>query len=370
MKILIHAISTDMGGAKRHLDNMVGKLAALKGTEPVVVLNENYEAPWDPESVTVERFPVRYKSGWRRIWFDNVVIPRLVRRHGADLLLSFANFGPFKSPVPHILFETNALYFCPDIEDIFSAKAKALRTLRRALIKGAGRGADLIVVPSRSLQQQLTRALGLDERRIEVVPHAAQIPPAASRPPEGKGEEEGVTFVCTSHLTPHKRVETLVEALDLLQKEPPRRPFRVLCTFDRKDSPAYYDRLMRSIETKGLAETIRFIGRVPQERMGELYETADCMIHTTACESFGFSLLEAKVHRLPTICSDIAVNREIAKKAALYFRTGDAADLAGKIRLFVDERPDGFDFEDELLHWTWERYAHRLEELFTKVRHG
>ncbi|WP_353661133.1 glycosyltransferase [Hydrogenimonas sp. SS33] len=372
MKYLIHAVSTNMGGAKRHLDSMMAELSeSAPEDEFFVVLNERYHAEWDRPNIRIIRYPIKYSNGLRRLWFDNVEINRLIKEFDIDLLLSFANFGPFKAKCRHLLFETNALYFCDNIRHLYPLKSRVVSDLRKQLIKLSGTGADLILTPSESLKNQLIDAFGFDEKKITVLPHAMDRKSLGAPNAEEKKSGDTVRFIVTSHLTRHKRVETMLKALVLLKEdEAIGCPFHVRCTFDRRDNAAYYDELKAYIDKHKLNDLVSFIGRVDQAEMGNLYASADCMLHTTACESFGFALLEAKLFRLPAICSDIAVNREIAKNSALYFRTDDPADLAEKMKQFILERPENFDFDDGLVNWNWKRYSDRLLQIAGRMMHG
>ena len=362
-----------MGGAKRHLDNMVEKLSRQAPQHNFFILvNDRYEHDWNAENVRVITYPIALSNGLKRLWFDNVQIHRIVEKKKIDLLVSFANFGPYKARCRHILFETNALYFCDNIRHLYSRKARLVSDMRKLLIKLSGTHADLIVTPSESFKNQLERSLGFPPARMEVLYHAMDRESLGeTKKSESDEEDEKVRFVCTSHLTRHKRVEVLLEAVKLLKEDPEiPKAFHVKCTFDRRDNRGYYDELTNTIEQEKLGELVEFTGRVDQNEMARLYTEADCMVHTTACESFGFALLEAKIFRLPTICSDIPVNKEIAKNAALYFKTDDPRDLARQMKRFILERPDDFDYEDELIAWNWERYAEKFLNIIERTAHG
>ncbi|WP_457594226.1 glycosyltransferase [Hydrogenimonas sp.] len=369
---MIHAISTNMGGAKRHLDNMVKKMSLQSpSTTFYIVLNENYTPIWASSNVKTIFYPIELSRGAKRIWFDNIEINRLIEKYDIDILISFANFGPYRAACKHILFETNALYFCDNIRHLYSKKALLISDIRKFLIKLSGTHADLIITPSNSLKEQLQNSINFPNNKIEVLYHAMDKNALGNIDTKKRKNNSTVEFIYTSHLTRHKRVEVLVKAIKILKEQGNiKKPFHITCTFDREDNASYYDELMAYIEKEQIVDNIKFIGRVNQNEMAELYHHADCMLHTTACESFGFALLEAKIFHIPIICSDIAVNKEIAKNSAIYFKTDNPLDLSQKIEYFINEKPDNFSFDDSLTDWNWDKYANRLLHIIERTLHG
>ncbi len=372
MRVLIHAMPTKMGGAKRHLNNMMDALVrAGSGYEFIVLINDEYDTSVFDSSIRVIQYPVAYSSGIKRVILDNREVNRIIESERIDLIISFANIGPFKPRCKHILFEMNALYFCRNIRPLYAFKQRLDFALKRMLIRLTARHAQRIVTPSRSLRDLICETLNISEERFVVLHHAMEPEFCDTRKDSELFCDEKVSFLYPSHLARHKGVHILLEAVKIIKErhETVVDSFEVICTFDRDDEPLYYDELTRFIDRYDLQKTIRFIGHQPQDRINSLYAGADYMIYTTLCESFGFSMLEAKVFHLPALCSDIPINREISKGSALYYRWNDPADLADKLEFFVQNRPVDFEFEDELLGYTWKEYAHRLLQIIEEVAH-
>jgi len=366
MRVLIHAMPTKMGGAKRHLNNMMNALVhAGSGHEFFVLINDEYDISVFDASVKTIRYPIAYSSGIKRVILDNREVNRIIENERIDLLISFANIGPFNPKCKHILFEMNALYFCKNIRPLYSFKQRLDFALKRLLIRLSARSADRIVTPSQSLIAQICETLGVARERFEVLHHATEREFCEAPEDRSFFSDSKVSFLYPSHLARHKGVHLLVEALKHLKNRNEKllENFEIVCTFERNDEPVYYDEMMEQIDRHDLHETIRFIGHQPQGRINTLYAAADYMIYTTLCESFGFSMLEAKVFHLPSLCSDIPINREILKGSAKYYRWNDAEDLANQLIHFVKEKPSDFSFDDPLLNWHWEDYAKQLVEI-------
>jgi glycosyltransferase involved in cell wall biosynthesis len=367
MKILIHAISTKMGGAKRHLDNLLMHLDNDdSANEYYIVVNDEYTLMEEYRKMNIVPFSMKYSNGVKRVIFDNWHINKLIKKYHIELLVSFANFGPIMVSCKHVLFETNALYFCDNIKNQYNWKQKLDFTLKRYLIKWSALGADLIITPSMSLKSQLVHALSINKSKIDVLYHA--IESNFNEDIKDRENNDTVQFLYPSHLARHKGINILLEALIIFKKQYTNFPkFNIICTFSMEDDTIYYKELMTSIYENGLSEIIQFIGTIPQSEISQYYAKADYMIYTSLCESFGFSMLEAKVFHLPAICSDIEINQEIAKHAAKYYPSDNPEALSTMIHQFITQKPTDFEFHDELLYWDWDKYTRKFLDIIDKV---
>ncbi len=373
IRVLVHAHPTKMGGAKRHLESMMNALARYgEDLELFLLINDLYDTSVFDNRVNIIKLPARLSSGLGRLYLDNLLVNRIIKEKDIDTLLSFSNIGPIAPRCRHILFEMNALYFCKNIRRLYPAKTRADFAIKRSLIALCIRGADIVVTPSQSLKRMLVDTIGAEEKKISVLHHAMEPEFTQAKRDESIFDPEKISFLYPSHLARHKGVGILLEGVKLLKAKRADLfgTLEILCTFDREDEPEYFDELTHFIDKNGLESCIKFTGRKSQSQIASLYKGADYMIYTTECESFGFSMLEAKVFHLPALCSDIPINREISKKSAHYFRSDDPADLADKLAYFLENRPEEFDFEDELLGWRWDAYAKRLLKMIGELNDG
>jgi glycosyltransferase involved in cell wall biosynthesis len=58
--------------------------------------------------------------------------------------------------------------------------------------------------------------------------------------------------------------------------------------------------------------------KAPYRVIADLYALADALVLPSQSEGFGIPLLEAALHRLPIICSDLPTLRDLAGDAATY----------------------------------------------------
>ena len=109
LRLLVNGLHAKTGGGVTYLRNMLPLLAAADGVELHLCLHDGQAGlPADElDGVTVHR--LSFKSGfWRLPIAEQVLIPRLARRIGADVTFSPANYGPIMAPGTVILLR-NAL---------------------------------------------------------------------------------------------------------------------------------------------------------------------------------------------------------------------------------------------------------------------
>jgi glycosyltransferase involved in cell wall biosynthesis len=94
---------------------------------------------------------------------------------------------------------------------------------------------------------------------------------------------------------------------------------------------SHYRSLLDSIRSRGLEETVRFLGPLPRDQVTHLYRRARVYVTTSLLESFGLAPLEAMSHGLPTLVSNTSCLPEICGDAAFYCNPHDPAEIARKL---------------------------------------
>ncbi|HCC6185453.1 TPA: glycosyltransferase family 4 protein, partial [Klebsiella pneumoniae] len=83
-------------------------------------------------------------------------------------------------------------------------------------------------------------------------------------------------------------------------------------------------------------ERIRFMGRVSDEKLINLYQNATAFIFPSFYEGFGIPPLEAQACGCPVLSSDRASMKEILKDSVLYFDPQSADDISNSIFQIID----------------------------------
>lgn len=134
-------------------------------------------------------------------------------------------------------------------------------------------------------------------------------------------------------LVHEKGVDVLLEALAQLPEE-----FMLALV---GSGPLEAD-LARLSEERGLAERVRWLGRVPRESIPAHLSAFDAMVLPSRSipvwrEQFGMALVEAMLCETPVVGSSCGAIPEVIGEAGLVFPEGDAAALADRLRRLADD---------------------------------
>jgi glycosyltransferase involved in cell wall biosynthesis len=122
-------------------------------------------------------------------------------------------------------------------------------------------------------------------------------------------------------------VQTLIKAARLLRDD----SFNFHLTL--VGSGSLENNLRALADSQGIADQITFTGALGVEQLFNAYRRSDIYISTALSDTTSVSLLEAMSQKLYPIVTDIPGNREWLTSDRYVFKSGDAADLARKIKL-------------------------------------
>jgi len=103
------------------------------------------------------------------------------------------------------------------------------------------------------------------------------------------------------------------------------------------DNSDYLDELEALRRELGLERRVVFLRElgdphpVDDEMMAELYQLASAVLLTSESEGFGLPVLEAGLARVPVVCSDLDVFREVAGDAAWTFRVEASPEAVAEV---------------------------------------
>jgi glycosyltransferase involved in cell wall biosynthesis len=259
-------------------------------------------------------------------------IPGLIRRSGANVLLSAGNMALFRSPVPQILLSGNALYTSKDFfRDLMQRSDYGLwldTKLKGQMAKWSVRTADRTVAPSQAFADEIERWTGV---RALAIHHGFDrnlffrdtepLPEELKKKLERTSDELRLLFV--SHYNYYRNFETLIRAVGMLRKliAPRQVALFLTCKLRPGANPGWYqtEAAARLVQKLGLSSNVIELGAVPYHLLHHVYSVCDLYVTPAYVETFAHPLVEAMAGGLPVIASDLAVHREVCGDAALYF---------------------------------------------------
>ena len=277
------------------------------------------------DAVKVHELPADEGQRGRRLWAEQVLLPRLAAREGWDVLHSVASVAPVRARVPAVITLHDVTFL--HIPTFPRATTVAMSQIMRR----ASRRAQALIAISQATRDAVCDAFGLDPARVAVVPNGPGRPPAEPAPLDDVLHRHGVDarariVLCVGAKRPHKNQELLVRAARELPGD---------CTVVLAGHAEPYERELR--ELAGPDARVRFTGRLPDAELEALMGAAACVAVPSLAEGFGLPVLEAMRRGVPVACSDIGVFHEVAGDAARYFDPHDPAGAAAAIVAAMDD---------------------------------
>jgi mannosylglucosylglycerate synthase len=210
------------------------------------------------------------------------------------------------------------------------------------------------VAISETRRRELAELTGSPIDAITVIPNGVDVPallkldPATVRLLAGSGiEAADPLLLMPVRVMPRKNIELGLRVVAAMRSEGRPAGLIVCGPADPHDSSesGYLATLLQLRSTLGLDDAVWFPGigsesGLPDAVVADLYGLADALFLPSLEEGFGIPLLEAAVFRLPIICSDLPVLREVAGDAALYIGPADdPVDVARSVAASLDANP-------------------------------
>lgn len=383
MKVVINAISAKMGGAVAYIRNFLPTLAMLDRENEYIVLLQEFLAEdyaQTAPNIHTQTAPGADGGGLGRVKFDQVGLRKLLKRERADVIFSTANFGVLAPPVPQVISVRNPVYFCRGyyrhVRETEGRLAALKVMLRRRMVQLSARSSSIVVTPTAAMRDMMLEWGGISEDKCTVIHHGfdrerflSMECPLREELEDKLARRDGEKLLLyPAHYGKHKNFDTLVEGLAWLRKRGARVKL-VLTTNIDPDADAYQRRTARLVATLSVGDDIVMLGSVPYACMPHIYGAVDVVVWPSFAESFGHPLLEAMAALRPIVASDIAVNREMAADAAVYFDAFDAADLADKVEATLSRDTTALVARglERTRDFSWQRHVTQFTGLFERL---
>jgi glycosyltransferase involved in cell wall biosynthesis len=322
-----------------------------------------------PDAPNVEVLPVPSTNPAHWLYWSNVKLPRLLAERRVDVYHTLKHVTAFRPGVPSILT-------CHGVPLVFlhaELQAEWQNCYWRTAYRCAARAYDGMICSTAAERAFVLERLGGEPERVDVVPLAAE--PRFRRIEDRRALEE----VRARHDLPERFLLGVGAAIPLKNTELLVRAFAAalpampggwhLVLVGAADG-AYAARARAEAERQGVADRVRFLGRL-SVGLEAVYNLASAFVSPTLYESFGLAVVEAMAVGLPVLCSDIAELDDIVGEAALRFDPRDAAALAANMtRVAGDEalrRRLAAASSSRARQFSWERTAAGTLEVYARA---
>jgi glycosyltransferase involved in cell wall biosynthesis len=340
--LFLDASAASSGSGPTYVRNVVPHLAARADVRSTILVSPQLRKEFqDRSNVSFVEFTGDSGNAAARFLRSQWLVPKLVRRSGANVLVSAGNIALFRSPVPQILLSGNALYtsahFFRDLTARGDYKLWLDTTFKAQIAKWSVQAADCTVAPSQSFAAEIRGWTGVKARAVHhgfdrdvFFGNVAPLPAELQTKLQRTGDELRLLFV--SHYNYYRNFETLIRAVGILRKLVAPRRVRLFftCRLEPGANPGSYrtEAAARLVQELGVGADLMELGSVPYHLLHHVYRACDLYVSPAYVETFAHPLVEAMAAGLPVIASDLAVHREVCGDAALYFKTFSPGELA------------------------------------------
>lgn len=226
------------------------------------------------------------------------------------------------------------------------------------------RKSKAIITISKYVKSDVTEHYPFAKDRITVT-YCASEPPISVPAHQPQGVSRPFILHVGSPF-PHKNIEHLVEAFELLKINHPNLQ---LVLAGKKEQ--YFEKLEQYTKDKKFADSIVFTGFVADEELKWLYQNAEAYVLPSLSEGFGLPGLEAMAHDCPLVSSNATCLPEVYGDASSYFDPENIKDIATK----VDEVITNKDLQKDLVikghkrlkKFSWRRMAEQTLAVYKQV---
>lgn len=330
---------------------------------------------------------------WKAYFFSR----KLIKKNNYDLTHSF-----FTLPCGFLSLAYHRLYKLPYIVSLrgadvpgYSDRFPLIYALLTPLIQHIWKKADAVISNSQGLKELALKTnagqeIGIIYNGIDIkqfkpshetynIKHATAL--AGSRYSGKTGDTEHIAYniehearnrnfkiICISRLTRRKGINYLIEAMEKLVQKHPDLSLQIVGEGDAKAE------LEEQSQRANLGSKVEFKGRIPHEKLPEIYNSADVFVLPSLNEGMSNTMLEALSSGLPMIATDTGGSKELVRDGENGFivKMKDPADIALKIEKLITNpelaRSMGEKSRELAESMSWSSVARSYYELYKTIK--
>jgi glycosyltransferase involved in cell wall biosynthesis len=366
----LYLIPGQVGGSETYLRKTLGEMVRVDESVQYVLFCNQENARTFPEAarpnVEAVACNVRAASRPRRILYEQLTLPKLVKKHAVDVLWSPGYTAPLRLACPSVV-STFDLQFVHHPEDF----ARVALWATRFLVPRAARRAAAVLTLSEHSKRDIVRTCRVPAERVHVIYLAADeaaggdIPDAEQRALLARLGLDEPYILTVANAWPHKNVPTLVRAHARLPESCARR--LVIVGIRGRGMTA----VNAAIAASPRADRVVTTGWVSERELWILYRRAAVFAFPSLFEGFGLPVLEAMAAGVPVVSSNAASLPEVYGDAALEFDPRDEGATADAIRRVLEDDALGRDLVERgrrnVARFSWRRTAEQTLDVIERV---
>ena len=315
----------------------------------------------------IDQFPALSYVDW-----EQIQLPKAIKRNKLDLLHCTANTAPLYSSIPVVLTLHDIIY----LENV-DFKGTAYQNLgnlyRRFVVPKIVHKVKLVLTVSEFEKDNIVTKLRLPEEKVQVLYNG--VSPVFNT---HYSREQIDTFqkkyqlpahyiMFLGNTAPKKNTLNVIKAyVDFCLNEKTEIPLVLL---DYKKELVV--KILEELNQPGLIDRFIFPGYIPYSQIPLMYHGATIFLYPSLRESFGLPILEAMACGVPVITSTTSSMPEVAGEAAILIDPFNYKDLSAAIQQLVRDETLRQDCRQKGLQrvqsFTWRASADKLKEFYKRL---
>ncbi len=370
MRLILDArtATSHFPGIGRYVVNLARAMVPLLDEDERLILLRDLIQPsrWDLTTLTEERVQIVDVPASPFSLHQQWIIPRLLRRLGADVYHSPYYLMPYRPQLPTVVtvYDLIPLLFPQHV-------SPTARLLFRWMTALALRTASRVIVISQATRRDLLTLYHLPPQKVTAIPLAAD--PGFHPPPPTEVERVRRKYALPEDYLlylginkPHKNLVRLIDAFSRITFHVSRFTLVIAGAWDSR-----YPEPRQRAEALGLENVVRFLGPVLEADLPALYAGAALFVFPSLYEGFGLPVLEAMACGTPVVCSNTSSLPEIMGEAALTFDPLNVKEMAAKIEEALGDESLRGEMREKGLRqaakFSWERTARETLEVYREA---
>ena len=331
MNIMVFDVPAESGGALSVLNDFYNEFKANKTNNYIFIISKPELE--ETENIKVIRFPWVKKSWLHRIYFDNFIANKIIKKFKVDEVLSLQNIIIPHTDIYQTVYIHNSL---PFVDYRFSITENILlwtyQNILSRIIYNSVIKANKVIVQTEWMKKACVAKLKVSETKIEVIPPKINIVVKKYFEPK---HDSLTTFFYPASGVMFKNHKLIIEAC-LKLEEAGIINYRVILTLNGNENKNILTLFKKVKESK---LPISFIGNISREQVFDYYSKST-LLFPSYVETVGLPLIEAKIHKTPILASDCPFSHEILDgyKKVNFFDPFSIESLYQKLRQLVENQ--------------------------------
>jgi glycosyltransferase involved in cell wall biosynthesis len=235
---------------------------------------------------------------------------------------------------------------------------KILAPAFRAIWKNA----SILVANSQGLKKRALKFM--PSAKIDVIPNGIDI--EGFSPAQIACESQTIRLLTVGRLSVTKRVEILIDTIDILNKQGCQISFKIV------GGGQLLQKLKQIVTEKNLDNIIELTGRIDAEDMPQVYRQNDIFISASKLEGMSNAMLEAMASGLPIIATSCEGVEELIAENGLVIENENAQEIAKAIKKLIDDPQLRNQMSNaarkQAENFTWGQIAEQYLKIYERVK--